>query len=110
MNAVTTSRMYHHSSRRGQPLARVLDFLHDDALSFNLNDLNAAAGVDEIALGDDVVEILAEAGLAGGPQRRLGDADGAEQAGERVLVDAALATRAFRRRRQHQPVRVRNVR
>src|SRR6516162_1425521 len=58
------------------------DFLNDDAIPLNLNDLHTRAGHDVAALGDHVHELIPKLNLARRPQGRGRHAHGAEQGGD----------------------------
>src|SRR6516225_5629938 len=51
------------------------NFLHHNAIAFDLNDLDALAGIDVTALCDHIQELVAELGLPGRTEggRRLSD-------------------------------------
>src|SRR5215210_7494760 len=62
------------------PATRAASYLFDhDPVALDLDHLHPRAGHDVAALRHHVHEALAELALAGRPQRRGGDADGAEQ-------------------------------
>src|SRR6185312_8080542 len=60
---------------------RLSHLFDDDSRTFDGEDLYANAGRDKAAVGDHVDEFVAEANHPGGPQRRVGGSNGAQQRG-----------------------------